>query len=94
MIVLWSFVSLLALMILVYLVMIFVAKRQLAWRARHHIGVYRIDGIEAMFDDEESAKVSATERLVDGDIESPARVMAERTDGGWDVVDEIHLLRE
>jgi hypothetical protein len=54
--------------------------------------VYGVEGLAGSYDTADDARAAATEAVRHEAVASPARVVAERRDGGWDVIDEIHVL--
>jgi hypothetical protein len=75
-----------------YGVLLAVSLWRVRWRARHHTGVYGVEGLDASFGTADDARAAATEAVRRESLPQPARVLAEREDGGWDVIDEIHVL--
>jgi hypothetical protein len=61
-------------------------------RARHHAGPYLVQGCEGEFPDADSARAHAVQELTAERLAGPARIVVRRRDGGWDVVDEVHVL--
>jgi hypothetical protein len=84
--------AVLAVLVVGYGLALAVSLGRMRWRARHHTGVYGVEGLEASFGTADDARAAATDAVRHETLPPPARVIAERRDGGWDVVDEIHVL--
>ena len=84
--------AVLAAVLVVYAVLLAVSVWRVRWRTRHHTGVYGVHGLDGSFDTADEARAAATEAVRQDALPTPARVLAEREDGGWDVIDEIHVL--
>ena len=81
-----------ALAVVVFAALLGVAAVRMRRRAGRHDGTYVVEGCEPGFDDAAAARAFAVDELTAERLPSPARVLARRTDGGWDVVDEVHVL--
>jgi hypothetical protein len=84
--------AVLAALVIAYGLLLLVSLWRMRRRAVHHTGVYGVEGLAGSYDTADDARAAATEAVRHEAVASPARVVAERRDGGWDVIDEIHVL--
>lgn len=84
--------GLLALAIIGYGVWFGWALLRMRGRRRHHTGSYAVAGLDERFTSLDEARATATDAVRHDQVPAPAQLLAERDDGGWDVVDEIHVL--